>query len=136
MPKSQQLFILIAEDDADDSAIIRLCFENHPAFTKIVIVDNGRELVDFLRNAEPRPDIILTDINMPMVNGIEALMAINNDNSLNTIIRFVYSTTINPVYRAKCIKFGAIGFFIKPYNLKEFGLIPEKMLEIINGLPH
>jgi CheY-like chemotaxis protein len=133
MPTFKNLHIIIAEDDADDAETVLMCFESHPAFTKIDIVGNGKELLDVLKNNPEKPDIILTDINMPIIDGMEALFEINSHESLRKIPAFVYSTAINPVYEAQCKVLGTKGFLIKPYDLKEFKKIPEKILQILES---
>lgn len=131
MSVSNNLFIIIAEDDEDDAETIADSFKSHPAFAKVLLVANGKELLDTLKNNEPKPDIILTDINMPIVDGMEALFAINNDEKLRKIPAFVYSTAINPVYEEQCKVLGTKGFLIKPFDLREFNEIPNKILRIL-----
>jgi len=131
MPELKNLYIIIAEDDTDDAETILETFKAHPAFAKIEIVNNGKELLDSLHQNSEKPDVILTDINMPLVDGMEALFQINAHESLRKIPAFVYSTAINPVYEAQCKVLGTKGFLIKPYDLKEFNKIPEKILQIL-----
>src|SRR6476620_6485684 len=121
MSEMNNLHIIIAEDDPDDGEVIVESFTKNKAFAKVDWVKNGKELLDYLRNPEiKKPDIILTDINMPILSGIEALEEISADSKLNTIPAFVFSSTINPVYQARCQKLGTPGFLVKPFNLKGF----------------
>ena len=129
--KHDNLHILIAEDDTDDCEIIQESFARHPLFLNVNIVKNGKELLDFLNNSKNVPDIILTDINMPVLNGIEALEAIHEDSNLRNIPAFVYSTAINPSYEAKCKDLGPKGFLIKPFRLEEFYEIPNRILYML-----
>lgn len=124
-----KLHILIAEDDEDDAETIKEVFEKNENFYQIDIVPNGEEALQFLHN-NPRklPDVILTDFNMPIKNGYELLCDISNDLLLQTIPLFVYSTTINPSYVLKCKALGARDFLVKPFNLKQFDLIPETII--------
>lgn len=131
MTKLEDLHILIAEDDPDDGEIIQASFSKHSAFGKVEIVANGKELLENLKTDSAKPDIILTDINMPILSGIEALEAIFDDSVLSQIPAFVYSTSINPVYQVKCMKLGTKGFIIKPFRLKDFDNIPNKILDIL-----
>lgn len=128
----KDLHILIAEDDIDDSEMIVECFLAHPAFSKVVVVKNGRELLDKLKDDhEQKPDIVLTDINMPLVNGIEALKAIQRDPALKDIATFAYSTSTTSLYINKCLEFGARFFFPKPAVSSDFYQIPDKLYEIL-----
>jgi len=134
MTQLKDLHIVIAEDDEDDAEIIQQSFEKHTAFIKVDVVNNGKELLSFLKSNNRKPDVILTDINMPILNGIEALKEISEDLLLSVIPAFVYSTTINPVYEAKSLELNSKGFLIKPYNLQGFDDIPEKIIAFLREL--
>lgn len=132
MPQLNNLHIIIAEDDIDDADIIRQTFNKNPDFAKVSLVANGEELINYLEDtSNETPDIILTDINMPILDGIEALKQILNNNNLKTIPCFVYSTSINPVYKEKCDLMGVKAYLIKPYSIEAFDEIPKSILSII-----
>ncbi|HEX9979445.1 MAG TPA: response regulator [Flavobacterium sp.] len=131
MSERNNIHIIIAEDDEDDGEIMLESFGKHDSFARIDWVRNGRELIDFLNEHDKKPDIILTDINMPILSGIEALELICGDNKLNGIPAFVFSSTLNPVYEVKCMQLGTKGFLIKPLNLKGFDEIPSKIINIL-----
>ena len=133
MVELKDLHIIIAEDDCEDGEIIEQSFLSHAAFAKVDMVNNGKELLDFLLATPAKPHVILTDINMPILNGIEALCKICSDPRLASIPSFAYSTTINPVYEAKCLKLGVKGFLIKPFTISGFDEIPVKILEMLNA---
>jgi CheY-like chemotaxis protein len=133
MSTFNNLHIVLAEDDEDDGEIVINSFNAHPSFTKITWVKNGQELLDLLNSPENKPDLILTDINMPKVNGIEALEKIFNDSTLCNIPVFVYSSTVNPTYEKKCKELGSLAFLIKPYRLAEFNEIPYQLVYILNS---
>jgi len=129
----KNLRVLIAEDDLDDGEFICESFSNHAAVAKVDWVKNGKELLSFLNsNDKKKPDIILTDINMPLVNGIEALEEIYKNEQLASIPVFVYSSSVNPVYEKRCKELGALGYLIKPFNLAAFNEIPNQIIEILN----
>jgi CheY-like chemotaxis protein len=130
MDNFKNIYILIAEDD--DGEIICESFVKHDAIGKVDLVKNGKGLLDFLRNTEnKKPDVILTDINMPLINGMEALEEMSTDKELVEIPVFVYSSTINPVYQAKCKQLGALGYLVKPFSLAAFDEIPSQLIQIL-----
>lgn len=132
MSKLYNLHIIIAEDDCDDADIICHSFNKNPDFVKVSLVANGEELLNFLKDtANETPDVILTDINMPILDGIEALQEILNTNTLKKIPCFVYSTSINPVYKEKCDLMGVKAYLIKPYSIEGFDEIPKSILSLI-----
>jgi CheY-like chemotaxis protein len=128
MTRTENLHIVIAEDDIEDGEIILQSFERNVHFTQVDLVQNGEELLFFLKNAMQVPDVILTDINMPIMSGIEALKAIREDAALRDIHAFVYSTTINPTYKARCMELGIQGFLVKPFTLEAFDEIPHEIV--------
>ena len=102
MKSTQQLFtILIAEDDPDDRLIIKDAFEEAGMHHVIHYVEDGQELMDYLRlrgkyswpNHSSRPAIILLDLNMPKKNGQDALREIKSDPNLKRIPVVVMTTT-------------------------------------------
>ena len=126
------LHIVIADDDEDDGMLIVKSFEINECYTKVSLVKNGQELLDYLNNKDIEiPDVILTDINMPIMDGIEALVEIMNNAHLKTIPCFVYSTAINPAYEARFRELGIKDFIIKPYSLEEFDDIPTKIISTL-----
>lgn len=132
MAEKFNLHIIIAEDDNDDADVIVETFSQNPNFGKVILVPNGEELLNYLKDtANENPDVILTDINMPIVDGIEALQEILNTNELKNIPCFVYSTSINPSYKEKCDILGVKAYLIKPYSFEAFAEIPKKILSII-----
>ena len=126
------LSILIAEDDFDDAEIIQESFLNNSHFSKVDVVKNGQELINYLKNCNACPHIILTDVNMPIMDGIEALEQISKDPVLSKIPCFVYSTSLNPTYEAKCDELGVKGFIVKPYTLEEFDNIPKEIITLLS----
>lgn len=132
MPEKYNLHIIIAEDDIDDADVISETFTNNPNFSKVSLVANGEELLNYLKDpANENPDVILTDINMPIIDGIEALQEILNTHELKNIPCFVYSTSINPAYKEKCDHLGVKAYLIKPYTFEAFAEIPKTILSIL-----
>lgn len=132
MKKLRNLHILIAEDDYDDSEVISESFLKHPLFSKVELVKNGKELLDYLNKEENiKPDLILTDLNMPIVNGLEVLKEICHHPEFKKITTFAYSTSSSEIYKIKCIEFGAKAFLIKPSEISKFDEIPEKMIQVL-----
>ncbi|GAA3742301.1 response regulator [Flavobacterium ginsengisoli] len=134
MPEKYNLHIVIAEDDMDDADVITETFTNNPNFSKVSLVANGEELLNYLKNDQnENPDVILTDINMPIIDGIEALQEILSNDELKNIPCFVYSTSINPSYKEKCDDMGVKAYLIKPYSFEAFAEIPKTILSIIEA---
>jgi CheY-like chemotaxis protein len=127
------LSIIIAEDDVDDGEIIHRSFTRHPSFSKVHWVKNGKELMDLLHTPGfELPDVILTDINMPILNGLEVMERVFNDPHLCSIPVFAYSSTMNPLYESRCKALGCKAFLVKPFSLLEFDEIPYQLVYLLN----
>src|ERR1041384_8134113 len=106
----KELFIIIAEDDEDDGELVLESFIKHEAFSQAILVKNGLELMQNLEASRDNlPDIILTDINMPVMGGIEVLEDLFKDPEFCRIPVFISSSTPNPTYEKKCKELGSIG---------------------------
>ena len=98
--KPQSVTILVADDDADDRQLVREAFEEAKVLNDIRFVHDGVELLDYLHRrgayadpaASPRPGLILLDLNMPRMDGREALGRIKDDRNLRHI-RVIIMTT-------------------------------------------
>ncbi|HEY3404156.1 MAG TPA: response regulator, partial [Ohtaekwangia sp.] len=77
-------------------------------------VSNGRELLDFLDTSLILPDLILLDINMPVMNGRACLKEIKRDPRLKHIPVVIFTTSKNEQDRQLCIELGATDFLLKP----------------------
>ena len=115
--------ILLADDDVDDKVIIKDAVEQVSNGNDIIYFsDNGEEVLRILnRNFENKdlPCLIVLDLNMPKMNGTETLRVIKNDDRFKNIPVIIYSTSINPMEREKCIHLGAHSYITKPITYKE-----------------
>ncbi|EHJ47573.1 response regulator receiver protein [Solidesulfovibrio carbinoliphilus subsp. oakridgensis] len=129
--------ILLADDDEDDVILIRDSFKKSKLSNDLRVVEDGVELVDYLRRRgafadpalSPRPDIILLDLNMPRMDGREALREIKNDPNLKDIPVIVLTTsqTHADIYRS--YKDGANCFITKPVTFQSMCEIVSKLGE-------
>ena len=121
---------MIVDDDCDDIDLLREVFENHPAYKEVLCYNNGIELIAAINNDHLKPDVILTDINMPIMGGLEALDNIR----IHKIPTIVFSTIANPTLEPTYLELGIIGFLKKPMNFKGFQELPRKVKEILEKL--
>lgn len=114
--------ILLADDDPEDRAIIQDAMELLDAGDTMVFADNGEQLLDLLQknfNASRYPCLIVLDLNMPKMNGTQTLTNLKKDETFKNIPVIIYSTSVNPVEREKCLLLGAHSFITKPVSFKE-----------------
>lgn len=124
----------MADDDADDQFLVRKAIEESDISHSFTSVDNGLQLMDvllcrgsFAEAVGPLPDCILLDLNMPLLDGFETLSLIKADQALRNIPVYILSTTRNAEDRARAMKMGASGFYIKPARFNE---LKEIVVEI------
>lgn len=116
--------ILIAEDNPDHAELIRETIEDCESGVDICIRKNGEEALRFLydqhKQRGPLPDLVLMDIKMPRMNGIETLVAIKQDPDLRHIPVIMLSTSTNEAEMHACLKCGAAAYLAKPLETSEF----------------
>lgn len=121
-------FILLAEDDEDDQELIRMAFRRITSNHDIKIVNNGQELVEALLKQHNLPCLIVLDLNMPLLNGIQTLQALTVDPRFARIPKVMLTTSDDEDNKKNSYSNGAVDYFIKPNTIKEFVLAAEKML--------
>lgn len=114
--------ILIADDDADDRAILQDAMMELNASQVLCFAQNGEEALRLLGkdfNADYKPALIILDLNMPKLNGTETLRRIKSDERFKNIPVIIYSTSLNPLEKDKCMLLGAHSYITKPVTLQE-----------------
>lgn len=99
---SQIPVILLAEDDPGDVLMITEALQRTGSPRDVRVVGDGQEALDFLRRAgdhgrAPRPDLILLDLNMPRLDGRQALEVIKADSDLKVIPIVVFTTSASAI---------------------------------------
>lgn len=119
--------IVLAEDDKDDQELFMEALGATKIPAEFTTVENGAELVDTLNGAEPKPDIIFIDINMPIKGGKEALAEIKSDEELKVIPAVMLSTSNHPLDIEDTFNKGANLYIQKPSSFTGFVLILKKV---------
>jgi two-component system response regulator len=121
-----KVYILVAEDDADDRFLLETAFAENGFKGKLEFVENGVELLDYLRNLQtedantdhPLPGFILLDLNMPKKDGREVLKEIKEDPRFKKIPVIVFTTTKNENEINRCYELGANTYVVKPVGFE------------------
>lgn len=79
--------IIIIEDDADDQIILNEIFEELNYDNQIIFFKDSEEALEFLQNTKIEPFIVLSDINMPRLNGMELREKIHNSENCRILAR-------------------------------------------------
>ncbi|AFZ67035.1 response regulator [Deinococcus peraridilitoris] len=119
--------MLLIEDDPNDVFMATLAFEATGLDQEVAITNDGRDALDFLyragRHAERPvgfPQLILTDLNMPRMNGLELLKAIKHDETLAHIPVVIFTTSDAERDREACAALGAEDYLVKPGDFQDF----------------
>ncbi len=129
------VIFLMADDDPDDRLLIKEAFEESLISNSIYFVEDGVELMDYLRCQDkfsnpyeaPTPDLILLDLNMPRKDGREALAEIKNDPMLRYIPVVVLTTSNAEEDIMRSYDIGAASYITKPVTF-------DGLVEAIRGL--
>ena len=124
----QSLSILFIEDDVVESMKIDRVIKKLGLSHVLQKATNGEEALDILNNKVNLPDIILLDLNMPKMNGIEFLSILKKDEVLRHIPTIILTTSNNQRDLLECYKIGVSGYIIKPLKYDEYINKIEKLL--------
>lgn len=117
---SKQLNILLADDDIDDCHFFSEALELLPVITKLKIVNDGVELMDYLEeHSEHLPHVLFLDINMPRKNGFECLSEIKHHAQLKDLPVVMFSTSNEGENIKVLFKTGADLYIHKPGNFAQ-----------------
>jgi CheY-like chemotaxis protein len=113
--------ILLVEDDMIDAMTVKRALKELNVINPVHSVENGEEALEYLNdNSKEAPGIILLDLNMPRMNGIEFLKIAKNDDSLKHIPVVVLTTSLEEMDRVDTFNLGIAGYMVKPVDYKQF----------------
>lgn len=119
------IHILLVEDNEGDILLIKEALEGNPGVKNISVARDGQEALDFLFKTEdfataPTPDLVLLDVNLPLVNGHDVLHQIKRNESTRKIPVFMLSTSSSPTDIDKSYSRYANLYITKPDNMDSF----------------
>jgi CheY-like chemotaxis protein len=128
MNMTDEVVIIIAEDDTGHARLIEKNLARVGLHNPIQRFENGQEVLDFFfrRGSGPhrRPDtsyLLLLDIRMPKVDGVETLRQLKDDPSLRKLPVIMLTTTDDPREIERCHQLGCNSYIVKPVDYDKFG---------------
>ncbi|MBN1237897.1 MAG: response regulator [Gammaproteobacteria bacterium] len=112
MPSSREVTILLVEDDEVDIKALKWAFKKLRIVNPVEVARDGVEAWEALQNVE-RPYLIITDINMPRMNGIELLRKIRESKELRDSIVFVLTTSNDEQDKIDAYDLNVAGYMLK-----------------------
>ncbi len=123
----KEVVILLAEDDEGHAGLIKLNLAHGGIVNEVLHFNDGREVLDFLFQKSIRPQrqpgasfILLLDIEMPRIGGIEVLTQVKADPELCKIPVIMITTTDDPREVERCYTLGCNSYITKPINYEKF----------------
>jgi CheY-like chemotaxis protein len=118
----QKPFILIADDDQEDRYLLHTAFEEIGRSNDIFLVENGLQVFTYLDSSLEQtnmPSLIVLDLNMPILNGMETLLRLKAHNVYKDIPVIMFTTSVHEVEKEKCLAIGAADFIKKPARFQK-----------------
>ena len=113
--------VLLVEDDTVDAMTVRRALREINVLNPLVRCEHGEEALEYLRNpANERPCIILLDLNMPVMNGIEFLHVVKADEQLRRLPVIVLTTSEEQQDKVKSFNMSVAGYMAKPVDYRQF----------------
>ena len=126
--KGEPLNILLVEDNEDHAELVQRSFEDNRVANRIYWVKDGEEALDYLfrrgiyadEASSPCPNLILLDLRLPKVDGIEVLKTIKTDSNLKIIPVVVLTSSESEKDICKVYDFHANSYLVKPIDFEKF----------------
>jgi DNA-binding response OmpR family regulator len=118
--------ILLVEDDPNDAELIRMTLEENKLANHIVHVWNGKEGLDYLKRQGPgygnaeEPALVILDLKLPKVSGLEVLREIRNDEKLKVMPVVIFTSSHEERDIVAGYKLGTNGYVVKPLDFHQF----------------
>jgi CheY-like chemotaxis protein len=130
MPQ-EPIHILLADDDEDDRMFFKEAFDEIKINTKVSLVNDGVELMNYLsEDGNPLPHILFLDLNMPRKTGIDCLLEIKRLSHLKDIAIAIYSTSASDLDIEETFVQGANVYIKKPSDFNTLKKILEQVITI------
>jgi CheY-like chemotaxis protein len=123
--------IIVIEDDRGDKELLNIVFNELDFKNEIIFFEDGEKALEYLINTAVEPFIILSDINMPKLNGLELREKIhtNEDLRLKCIPYLFFSTSSEQKHIIDAYSKSVQGFFVKPHSVEELLRIIKIIVE-------
>lgn len=128
MEQGEALIILFVEDDAAHAEITMRNFKKNRISNRIIHLSDGQQALDYLMRqgeyadpeSSPRPHLILLDLRLPKVDGLEILSKIKADDCLRYIPKVVLTTSDAEVDITKAYDYNVNSYLVKPLDFDKF----------------
>jgi two-component system response regulator len=128
----REKIILLVEDNPDDVALTLRALKKNQILNKVIVARDGSEALDFLFGTEDSPpiempEVILLDINMPRMSGLEVLKRIRADERTRLLPVVVLTTSDEDRDRINSYSLGANSYISKPVEFEDFNKVVKQL---------
>jgi len=124
----KEVVVLMAEDNEHDIIATRRSWQRHNIKNPLHIVNDGEECLDFLYrrgnysdpDTAPRPNVLLLDINMPKINGLQVLETLRTDDKFKHLPVVILTTSNSDEDKIKSYELGVNAYIVKPVEFPNF----------------
>jgi CheY-like chemotaxis protein len=118
----EKVDVVIVEDDPNDAELIMRVFRKHNMVNKIVLLQDGAEALEFFfgSRANDAPKVVLLDLKLPKVNGIEVLQRLKADDRTKNIPVVVLTSSAESEDIKDAYRYGVNSYVTKPIRFEEF----------------
>ncbi len=123
--------VVIIEDDEDDQMLLTEIFRNLNYKNQIVFFKDGNDALDYLNKTDINPFLILSDVNMPKINGFELRSKIHTNEQLHVkcIPYLFFTTNANKKSVIDAYAMSVQGFFVKPNSMSKLETTIKRIME-------
>lgn len=137
----KRLRLLLAEDNRADVMLVRQALAEHQIQHELHLVTDGEQALEFIAKMDnsgglPCPDIVLLDLNLPKVDGIQVLGEIRKRPELAAIPVIVVTSSDAPTDRSRVAQLRVRHYFRKPSDYEEFIKLGALVREVAQSLGH
>ncbi len=114
--------VVLVEDDPNDAELIIRVLRKHHMVNQITLLQDGAEALDYLlgNRANDRPKVVLLDLKLPKVNGIEVLQRLKADERTKNIPVVVLTSSAENQDMSDAYRYGVNSYVTKPIQFEEF----------------
>lgn len=128
--------ILIVDDDPDDHLFITSAINEYSLRINVISVYDGMQGLKYLGLSEPNaekrfPDLIISDINMPFINGLNFLESVKSDENYKNIPICILTTSCDDITKQRVLQLGAIDCITKPSYASNYTIILAKIFNLV-----
>ncbi|WP_051361221.1 response regulator [Desulfuromonas sp. TF] len=134
-PSEEPFVILLVEDNPAHAEMVKRALEGHPVANRIIHLTNGEAALDFLfrrgvfadPEKSPRPHVVLLDLRLPRIDGLEVLREIRTSAVLEKLPVVILTTSEAEIDAARAYEHHANSFLVKPLDFDKFIRLMEDL---------